>query len=47
MFDFRVPQYFIRDPEAIKQIAVKDFDHFEDHRPFTDEKTDRLWGNKR
>lgn len=45
LFDFRKPQYIVRDPEAIKQIAVKDFEHFEDHQPFTDEKTDKLWGN--
>lgn len=45
MFDFRVPQYVVRDPETIKLITVKDFDHFEDHKTFTDEKTDRLFGN--
>ncbi|XP_055306358.1 uncharacterized protein LOC129570685 [Sitodiplosis mosellana] len=45
MFDFRVPQYILRDPEAIKKIGVKDFDSFEDHRTFTDEKTDKLFGN--
>lgn len=45
MFDFRVPRYVIREPEGIKQIAIKDFDHFEDHATFTDEKTDSLFGN--
>ncbi|KAG4072707.1 hypothetical protein HA402_001819 [Bradysia odoriphaga] len=45
LFDFRVPQYVVRDPETIKQITVKGFDHFEDHKTFTDEKTDRLFGN--
>lgn len=45
LFDFRTPQYIIRDPDVIKQIAVKDFDHFEDHQSFTDEKVDKLWGN--
>lgn len=44
IFDFRVPQFMIRDPDVIKKIAVKDFDHFEDHRSFTDP-TDKLWGN--
>lgn len=44
MFTFRTPQYLVRDPEIIKQIAVKDFDHFEDHSAFTDEKIDKLWG---
>lgn len=45
LFDFRVPFFMIRDPEVIKQLAVKDFDHFEDHRSFVDENTDRLFGN--
>lgn len=45
MFDFRTPQYVVRSPEIIKQIAVKDFDYFEDHRTFADEKLDKLWGN--
>lgn len=34
MFDTLTPFFVIRDPELIKQIAVKDFDHFVDHRPF-------------
>lgn len=45
MFDFRTPQYIIRDPEIVKQIAVKDFDFFEDHPVFADETIDKLWGN--
>lgn len=44
MFAFRTPQYLVRDPEIIKQIAVKDFDHFEDHSSFADEKIDKIWG---
>lgn len=32
----------MRDPEAFKQIAIKDFDHFDDHVPFLD---DPLWKN--
>lgn len=31
--------------ELIKQIVIKDFDHFEDHRSFLDEKTDELFGS--
>lgn len=27
----------LRDPELIKQITIKDFDHFTDHRIFTEE----------
>lgn len=45
MFDFRKPMYFIRDPEIIKRLAVKDFDHFENHRSFIDEDADLLFGN--
>ncbi|XP_037811692.1 probable cytochrome P450 9f2 [Lucilia sericata] len=32
VFDQRQPLYLIRDPEVIKQIAIKDFDHFVNHR---------------
>lgn len=35
----------VRDPEMIKQLTIKDFDHFQDHLPFLDERTDRLFGN--
>lgn len=35
----------VRDPELIKQLAIKDFDHFEDHRSFLDDNTDVLFGN--
>lgn len=45
MFDFRAPLYVIRDPELFKQITIKDFDHFEDHRGFFDASSDNLWGN--
>lgn len=30
-FVFRQPGYLIHDPELIKQITIKDFDHFVDH----------------
>lgn len=45
LFDLRSPVYFLRDPDVIKQLVVKDFDHFEDHKTFVDEKSDRLFGN--
>ncbi|XP_059610424.1 probable cytochrome P450 9f2 [Phlebotomus argentipes] len=32
IFEFRRPLFLVRDPELIKQMAVKDFDHFLDHR---------------
>ena len=35
IFDFRNPLFVLRDPELIKQIGVKDFDHFMDHQNFT------------
>lgn len=31
-FFFRKPQYIVRDPEMVKQIMVKAFDHFEDRQ---------------
>ncbi|EAT46155.1 AAEL002638-PA [Aedes aegypti] len=33
IFDALTPIFVVRDPELIKKIAVKDFDHFIDHRP--------------
>lgn len=42
-FDFRTPILIVRDPDVIKQLVVKDFDHFEDHMNFIDEKV-RLRG---
>ncbi|XP_065093166.1 cytochrome P450 9e2-like [Ochlerotatus camptorhynchus] len=33
MFDAMTPIFVVRDPELIKKITVKDFDHFIDHRP--------------
>lgn len=43
MFEFRTPAYFIRDPEVIKQIAIKDFDSFPDHRALFDENVEPLF----
>lgn len=37
-FEFRQPALVVRDPETIKQVFVKDFDHFEDHRTVIDDK---------
>ncbi|XP_037040680.1 probable cytochrome P450 9f2 [Bradysia coprophila] len=45
MFDMRQPFFCVRDPDVLKQLAVKDFDHFEDHRMFVDENVDALFGN--
>lgn len=38
------PSYFVRDPELIKAIAVKDFDHFVNHAFQIDKELDPLMG---
>lgn len=38
------PVYVIRDPELMKQIAIKDFDHFVNHRTFVSQDLDPLLG---
>lgn len=37
------PVLMLRDPELIKQITVKDFDHFVDHRSFVSENQDPIF----
>lgn len=44
VFELRNPITMIRDPELIKQIGVKDFDHFQNHRAPIDEHADPLFG---
>lgn len=39
------PALMIKDPELIKELTVKDFDHFTDHWSFTDPDVDRLWAS--
>lgn len=39
----RKPVWIIRDPQLIKQITVKDFEHFLNHRPFVDENLDAIF----
>ncbi|EFN63664.1 Membralin [Camponotus floridanus] len=41
--EFNVPVVFLRDPELIKDVMVKDFDNFHDHRGFVDENLDPLF----
>lgn len=43
MYQFLLPTLVVKDPELIKQITVKDFDHFMDHRSFIPEGVDPLW----
>lgn len=44
LFEFRRPLFFIRDPEMIKQLAIKDFDSFVDHRMVLDDSVDNIFG---
>nr|WCC58103.1 cytochrome P450 [Pharsalia antennata] len=44
MYQFFVPTLVLKDPDLIKQITVKDFDHFTDHRSFVAEDANPLWG---
>jgi len=43
-FEFRRPVVSIRDPKIVKHLAVKDFDHFSDHRVLIKEDIDPLVG---
>uniref|UniRef100_A0A182KH02 Cytochrome P450 n=1 Tax=Anopheles christyi TaxID=43041 RepID=A0A182KH02_9DIPT len=43
-FDFLSPIYVVRDLELVKQICIKDFDHFVNHRIELDEDHDPLFG---
>ncbi|KAL7031685.1 hypothetical protein ACKWTF_007101 [Chironomus riparius] len=43
MFEFKHPTYFIRDPDIIKRLAIKEFDHFTDHRLVLDEEVEPLF----
>ncbi|KAL1509791.1 hypothetical protein ABEB36_004473 [Hypothenemus hampei] len=44
-YQFNVPTLMLKDPELIKQLTIKDFDHFTDHRPFVNPEVDPLWSN--
>uniref|UniRef100_A0A1L8E3Z9 Putative cytochrome n=1 Tax=Nyssomyia neivai TaxID=330878 RepID=A0A1L8E3Z9_9DIPT len=44
LFQLRQPLIMVRDPELIKQMGVKDFDHFLDHRVNMDEDHEPLFG---
>lgn len=44
LFDILTPFVVVRDPQLLKQLTVKEFDHFEDHRPFIDISNDELFG---
>lgn len=44
LFEMRNPVLLIREPKLIKQILVRDFDHFVDHRVIIDEKIEHIFG---
>ncbi|PSN49029.1 Cytochrome P450 9e2 [Blattella germanica] len=44
MFQFRKPVVFIRDPDLIKTVTIKDFDYFTDHYFVVTEEADSMWG---
>jgi cytochrome P450 family 9 len=43
-FEFTRPIVMIRDPELIKAVTVKDFEHFTDHREIVSAEMEPLWG---
>ncbi|XP_050683807.1 cytochrome P450 9e2-like isoform X5 [Leptidea sinapis] len=43
-FEFVNPIVMVRDLDLIKRITIKDFEYFLDHRGFTDEKVEPLFG---
>jgi cytochrome P450 family 9 len=44
LFEFRRPVVLLRDPEIIKQLTIKDFDYFMDHRSVITEENDPMFG---
>ncbi|KAL1509578.1 hypothetical protein ABEB36_004290 [Hypothenemus hampei] len=45
IYQFSILTLMVKDPELIKQLAIKDFDHFTDHRGFLNPESDPLWSN--
>ncbi|XP_059612264.1 probable cytochrome P450 9f2 [Phlebotomus argentipes] len=44
-WDVTQPSIMIKDPDLVKVIAVKEFDHFQDHKSVITEEIDVLFGN--
>jgi cytochrome P450 family 9 len=44
-FEFRRPTVIITDPKIVKQLAVKEFDNFQDHRVVLNEEIDPILGS--
>lgn len=45
LFDFQRPIFVIQDPELIKQIGIKEFEHFSNHQEFGFSEVDALFVN--
>ena len=43
-FDFNTPVMIVKDPELIREVCVKNFDNFPDHRSFVTEEMDPIVG---
>lgn len=43
MYQLSSPTLLILDPDLIKLVAVKDFEHFMDHRSIIPDNADPLW----
>ncbi|KAL1509582.1 hypothetical protein ABEB36_004294 [Hypothenemus hampei] len=44
-YQFNYPTLMLKDPELIKQLTIKDFDHFTDHRVIINPEADHFWSN--
>ncbi|CAG9854600.1 unnamed protein product [Phyllotreta striolata] len=44
LYSFSYPMLMIRDPDLLKELTVKSFDHFTDHPSFISEEAEPLWG---
>lgn len=44
ILQFNLPTLVLRDPELIKDVCIKNFDHFTDHRNFVPDDADPLFG---
>ncbi|XP_072389471.1 uncharacterized protein [Diabrotica undecimpunctata] len=42
-YQFNIPTLILKDVDLVKQITIKDFDHFSEHRNMADEVADPLW----
>ncbi|XP_028133915.2 cytochrome P450 9e2 [Diabrotica virgifera virgifera] len=43
LYQFNVPTMLLKDVDLIKQMVIKDFDHFNEHRAFAREDVDPMW----